>query len=279
MAKQQPHESRPVDTRDVHPTAVIAPGARIGAGARIGPFCRIDAEVDLGADAVLHSHVVVTGRTRIGEKVEIFPFACVGHAPQDLKYSGEPSEVLIGARCRIREHVTINPGTRGGGMVTRIGDDCLIMAGAHVAHDCQIGNHVILVNNAILGGHVHVGDYAIIGGMSAVHQFVRIGAHAMIGGMSGVESDVIPFGTVMGDRAHLVGLNLVGLKRRGFEREAMHDLQKAYRMLFGDEGTFQERIADVREEFGGNALVGEVLSFIVADSDRALCHPRAARGG
>lgn len=264
---------------EIHPAAVVAAGARIGAGGRIGPFCRVDAEVELGPDAVLHSHVVVAGRTRIGASVEIFPFACIGHAPQDLKYDGEPSELVIGSRCRIREHVTIHPGTRGGGMITRIGDDCLIMAGAHVAHDCQVGNHVILVNNATLGGHVRVGDRAIIGGMSAVHQFVCIGAHAMIGGMSGVKSDVIPFGTVMGDRAHLAGLNLVGLKRRGFEREAIHDLQKAYRMLFGEEGTFQERLADVREKFGGNDLVEEVLSFIQAQSDRALCKPKVARGG
>ena len=279
MSKQQPRASHDEGTRDVHPTAVVAPGARLGAGTRIGPFCRIDAEVEIGPNAILHSHVVVAGRTRIGPNVEIFPFACVGHAPQDLKYSGEQSELVIGARCKIREHVTIHPGTRGGGMLTTIGDDCLIMAGAHVAHDCKVGNHVILVNNCTLGGHVVIGDHAILGGMSGVHQFVRIGAHAMIGGMSAVESDVIPFGTVMGERAHLAGLNLVGLKRRGFEREAIHDLQKAYRMLFGEEGTFQERLADVREEFGGNALVEEVIGFIKAQADRALCQPKVARSG
>ncbi len=279
MSKQQAQATRDADTRDVHPTAVVAAGACLGAGTKVGPFCRIDADVELGPNAILHSHVVVAGRTRIGPNVEIFPFACVGHAPQDLKFAGEPSEVVIGARCKIREHVTINPGTRGGGMLTRIGDDCLIMAGAHVAHDCKIGNHVILVNNATLGGHVEIGDHAILGGMSAVHQFVRIGSHAMIGGMSAVESDVIPFGTVMGDRAHLAGLNLVGLKRRGFEREAIHNLQKAYRMLFGEEGTFKERIADVSEEFGDNPLVGEVLGFIKAQADRALCQPKVARSG
>ena len=261
----------------VHPTAVVAEGARIGAGSRIGPFCRIDAEVEIGPEAVLHSHVVVAGRTRIRPSAEIFPFACIGHAPQDLKFAGEPSELVIGARCRIRENVTMNPGTKGGGMLTKVGDDCLIMAGAHVAHDCKVGNHVILVNNATLGGHVEVGDHAIIGGMSAVHQFVRIGAHAMIGGMSGVEQDVIPFGTVMGDRAHLAGLNLVGLKRRGFDREAIHQLQKAYRLLFGDEGTFQERLADAVEEFGSSDLVNEVLGFIKASSDRGLCQPKAGR--
>ena len=277
MAKHQPAEQAS-GAVDIHPTALVAEGARIGAGSRIGAFCHIGPHVEIGPESVLHSHVVVAGRTRIGPKAELFPFACVGHAPQDLKYKGEPSEVIIGARCRIRENVTINPGTTGGGMVTSVGDDCLIMAGAHIAHDCKIGNHVILVNNAILGGHVEVGDHAILGGGSGVHQFVRIGAHAMIGGMSGVEQDVIPFGTVMGERAHLAGLNLVGLKRRGFDRDAIHELQKAYRMLFGEEGTFQERLAHAVEEFGANALVNEVLGFISAQSDRGLCQPKVARG-
>ena len=275
MAKQQ--VAARADGPVIHPTAVVAEGARIGPRTQVGPFCRLDAEVEIAADCVLHSHVVVAGRTRVGEHTEIYPFACVGHAPQDLKYAGEPSELVIGARCRIREHVTMNPGTRGGGMITSVGDDCLIMAGAHVAHDCRIGNHVILVNHATLGGHVRVGDHAIIGGLAAVHQFVRIGAHAMIGGMSAVESDVIPFGTVMGERAHLAGLNLVGLKRRGFSRDAIHELQKAYRLLFGEEGTFQERVADVEEEFGKNDLITEVLDFIRAQSDRFICQPKAAR--
>lgn len=277
MAKQQlaPRSDGPV----IHPAAVVAEGAKIGARTQIGAFCQIDGDVEIGDDCVLHSHVVVTGRTRIAAQTEIYPFAVIGHAPQDLKYDGEPSELFIGARCRIREHVTMNPGTRGGGMITSVGDDCLIMAGAHVAHDCRVGHHVILVNHATLGGHVHIGDHAIIGGLAAVHQFVRIGAHAMIGGMSGVESDVIPFGTVMGERAHLAGLNLVGLKRRGFARESIHELQKAYRLLFGDEGTFQERVTDVEGEFGGSELVREVLGFLRANSDRAICQPKAARSG
>lgn len=275
MAKQQLVARS--DGAVIHPTAVIEDGAKIGARVQIGAFCHVEANVELADDCVLHSHVVVAGRTRIGPQTEVYPFAVIGHAPQDLKYAGEPSELVIGARCRIREHVTMNPGTRGGGMITSVGDDCLIMAGAHVAHDCRIGKHVILVNHATLGGHVQVGDHAIIGGLSAVHQFVRIGPHAMIGGMSGVESDVIPFGTVMGERAHLAGLNLVGLKRRGFARDSIHELQKAYRLLFGEEGTFQERVADVDEEFGSNDLIREVLAFIRSNTDRAICQPKAAR--
>ena len=264
---------------EIHPSAVIESGARIGASAKIGAFCWIGQDVELGEGATLHSHVVLAGRTRIGPGVKVFPFATVGHAPQDMKYAGEPSELVIGARCTIREHVTMNPGTRGGGMVTRVGNDCLIMAGAHVAHDCAIGDHVILVNQATLGGHVVIGDHAIVGGLAAVHQFVRIGRHAMIGGMSAVESDVIPFGLVMGDRAFLAGLNLVGLKRREFPREDVHELQKAYRLLFAQEGTLQERIDDVKEEFGTSALVTEVVDFVQAQSARSLCQPRAGRGG
>ena len=278
MAKQQPGARGAPESPEVHPTAVIEDGARIGPGARVGAFCHIGSEVEIGPNATLHSHVAIAGRTRIGADVQVFPFACIGHAPQDLKYAGEPSVLVIGARCRIREHVTMHPGTQGGGMETRVGDDCLIMAGAHVAHDCKVGDHVILVNSATLGGHVVVGHHAIVGALAGVHQFVRIGAHAMIGGMSAVESDVIPFGTVMGERAHLAGLNLVGLKRRSFSRDAIHELQKAYRLLFGDEGTFQERVADVQKEFGGNDLVDELLEFLCAPSERSICQPKAARG-
>ena len=272
--------SRPPATSravEVHASAIVEDGARIGEGCRIGPFSWIGADAELGAGSVLHSHAVIAGRTRVGPGAEIFPFACIGHRPQDLKYAGEESFLEIGARCSIRENATLHPGTQGGGMHTRVGDDCLIMAGAHVAHDCQIGDHVILVNNATLGGHVRIGDHAIIGGMSAVHQFVRIGAHAMVGGMSCVEFDVIPYGTVMGDRAALSGLNLVGLKRRGFNRDQIHELQKAFRMLFGDEGTLQERLEDVDEVFGGNQLVADIVGFMRADSSRAICQPRNVR--
>jgi UDP-N-acetylglucosamine acyltransferase len=176
----------------------------------------------------------------------------------------------------IRENVTINPGTEGGGLVTRVGSNCSILAGAHVAHDCLIGNNVILVNNVLLGGHVEIGDYAIMGGGSAVHQFVRIGAHAMIGGMSGVENDVIPYGSVIGNRAHLAGLNIVGLKRRGFQRQQIHDLRHAYRLLFAEEGTMEERIEDVAQLYAANEVVMEIVNFIRKDSSRAICQPSKA---
>ncbi len=263
-------------TATIHPTAVVAEGAQIGAGAFIGPYCVVGPHVRLGANVRLHSHVVVDGITTIGDDTEVYPFASVGSPPQDLKYKNEPSQLVIGKRCKIREHVTLNPGTEGGGMMTRVGDDCLLMIGAHVAHDCQIGNHVILVNHATLAGHVQVGDHAIIGGNSAVHQFVRIGAHAMIGGMSGVDNDVIPFGTVMGDRARLAGLNLVGLERRGFDREQIMALRNAYRMLFAPEGTFSERLDGVAENYGTFDVVADVVGFIRKKSSRAICQPRAS---
>ena len=264
----------------IHPTAVIEDGARLGERVTVGPFCTVGPDVELGDDVHLQSHVVIAGRTKIGSATRVFPFASIGHQPQDLKYRGELSRLEIGARNTIREHVTINPGTEAGGMLTRIGDDCLLMVASHVAHDCQIGNQVIIVNNVLLGGHVEIGDFAVIGGGAAVHQFVRIGHHAMVGGMSGVEADVIPFGMVMGNRAHLAGLNLVGLKRRGFDREDIHQLRAAYRLLFAQEGTLQERVVDVEKMFGQNVLIGEVLSFLRRDSSRGLCLPMTeALGG
>ena len=190
---------------------------------------------------MLHSHVAVAGRTTIGEATEVFPFASLGHQPQDLKYRGEPVELVIGARNRIREHVTMNPGTAGGGGVTRVGDDCLFMMSTHVAHDCLIGDGVIMANNATLAGHVEIGDQAVLGGLCAVHQHVRIGRGAMIGGLAGVVADVIPYGSVIGERAHLAGLNLVGLKRRGAGRDDIHGLRAAFGEMFEGEGTLQER--------------------------------------
>jgi UDP-N-acetylglucosamine acyltransferase len=261
-------------TESIHPQAIVDPAARIGSSVVIGPFCVVGPDVVLEDGVRLHSHVVVEGRTRIGPGTQIFPFASIGHAPQDLKYHGEPSELIIGANNRIREHVTMNPGTEGGGMVTKVGDNCLFMMASHVAHDCIVGNNVILANNATLGGHVRVGDHAILGGLSAVHQFVRIGAHAMIGGMSGVEQDVIPFGLVMGERARLNGLNLVGLQRRGFDKEAIRTLRAAYKALFAADGTLAERIEQVGEEFGDQPVVGDILSFIRAEASRPICQPR-----
>ena len=261
----------------VHPTALVEDGAEFGQGVVIGPYCIVGSEVRLGSGALLESNIVVTGRTEIGQGSRIFPFASIGHQPQDLKYHGEESKLVIGSNTVIREHVTMNPGTEGGGMVTRVGDDCLFMVGAHVAHDCQVGNGVILANNATLAGHVQVGDFAILGGLSAVHQFARIGRHAMVGGMSGVESDVIPYGSVMGNRAHLSGLNVVGLKRRGFSRDVIHDLRKAYRLLFAEEGTMAERLSDVAEEFDDNEPIMDIVNFIRSDSSRSICQPKLDR--
>lgn len=258
---------------DIHSSAVVDPAATLGEGVRIGPFCTVGPNVELDVGVELISHVSVDGRTKIGANTRIFPFASIGHQPQDLKYSGEPSELVIGANNVIREHVTMNPGTEGGGMLTKVGNNCLFMVGAHVAHDCMIGDHSILVNNATLAGHVEIGEFAIIGGLSAIHQFVRIGKHAMIGGMSGVEHDVIPYGSVIGNRARLSSLNLVGLKRRNFSREQIHELRKAYRLIFAAEGTLSERLADVAEDFSDNEAVMEIVDFIQRDSSRAICQP------
>ncbi len=260
---------------DIHPTAIIDPKAEIAETASIGPYCVVGPDVAVEDGVKLISHVVVEGRTKIGKETTVYPFASVGHQPQDLKYGGEPSELSIGENTVIREHVTLNPGTEGGGMITRVGNNCLLMVGAHVGHDCQIANNVILVNNATLAGHVEVDEWAILGGLSAVHQFVRIGKHAMIGGMSGVENDVIPYGSVYGNRAMLNGLNLIGLKRRGFDRETIHALRNAYRLLFAQEGTMSERVADVEEMMHENEPVMDILSFIKADSSRGICQPKA----
>lgn len=222
----------------------------------------------------MKSHVVIAGRTRIGARARVYPFASIGHPPQDLKYKGEPTDLIIGDDVTIREHVTINPGTAGGGGVTTVGNRVLLMVGAHIAHDCRVGDGVIMANNATLAGHVEVGENAILGGLSAVHQFVRIGAYAMVGGMSGVEHDVIPFGSVMGERAHLSGLNIVGLKRRGFSRADIHALRRAYRLLFADRGTMAERLEDVRTSFPDNEMIQAVVSFIAAETQRALCQPK-----
>ena len=263
----------------IHPTAIVAPGATLAGDVSIGPYCVVGEEVVLGAGVTLIAHIVVDGRTTIGEKTRIFPFASIGLEPQDLKYRGEKSRLVIGRHNTIREHVTMNPGTEGGGMVTRVGDHGLFMVGVHVAHDCQIGDHVIMANNATLAGHVVVEDYALLGGLSAVHQFVRIGQHAMIGGMSGVERDVIPYGQVMGDRARLSGLNIIGMQRRGFSREDIQTLRSAYQFLFSADGTFNDRVTEMAERFGGVAPVDDIIAFIRADSTRAICQPKGPNGG
>lgn len=258
----------------IHPTAVIEPGADIGADVTIGAYSIVGSHVCLGEGALVHPHVVIGGRTTVGPGVRIFPHATVGMVPQDLKYRGEPSRLEIGANTVIRECATLHLGTEGGGMLTRVGANCLIMANAHVAHDCMVGDNVILVNCATLGGHVHVGDNAIIGGLSAVHQWVRIGEGVMVGGMTGVENDVIPYGSVIGNRGHLGGLNLVGLKRANHPREHIHALRAAYRLLFDGNEPLSARLARVEAAHAGSPLVERMIAFIRAGGDRAICTPR-----
>ena len=259
---------------DRHATAIVEDGAKIAGGVRIGPYCMIGPEVEIGEGCELVSHVVVAGRTRIGPRTRLFPFASIGHQPQDLKYKGEPSTLVVGADCIIREGVTMNPGTEGGGMVTTVGDRCAFLANSHVGHDCIVGNNVIFSNNVMLAGHCTVGDHAILGGGAAAIQFARIGAHSFLGGMSGLEQDLIPYGMAVGNRAHLSGLNIVGLNRRGFPREQIHSLRRAYRLLFAEEGTLAERVEDVAVEFQDNPIVQEILAFIRAGGKRSLCTPR-----
>ena len=254
----------------IHPSAVVAPGATIEDGARIGPWCQVGAEVTIKAGAELISHVVVDGHTVVGAETRIYPFATVGMAPQDLKYKGEPTRCEVGARCQIREHVTIHRGTVTGSGLTRVGDECLLMAGVHVAHDCELGRGVVIANNVLMGGHVTIGDNAVIGGGAAIHQFTRIGRAAMIGGMAGVEADVIPFGTVLGNRARLAGLNIIGLKRRGYDRAQIHAVRAAFRLMFKGEGVFAERVEEVRASLGHEPLIAELLLFIDNPSRRGL---------
>ena len=256
----------------VHPSAVVEPGATLGEGCVIGPFCHVGPEVELGPGVELRSHVVVTGATRIGADTVIFPFAVIGEVPQDLKYRGEKTRLEIGARNRIREHVTMNCGTEGGGGVTRIGDDGLFMAGCHVAHDVQIGDRVILVNNAALAGHCVLEDEVIVGGLSGVHQFVRIGRGAIIGAVTMVTNDVIPYGLVQAPRGRLDGLNLVGLKRRGVAREDITALRAAFQMLAQGEGAFQDRARRLGDETQSD-YVREIVDFVLAGSDRSFLTP------
>ena len=254
----------------VHPSASVAPGARLGAGVEVGPWCTVGAGVELGDGVRLVSHVVVDGLTRVGAGAVLFPFCTVGLAPQDLKYRGEPTRTEIGARTQVREHCTIHRGTVTGTGITRVGADCLLMAVVHVAHDCDVGDGVVIANNVVMGGHVTIGERAVIGGSAALHQFVRIGRGAMVGGVSGVEADVIPFGSVIGNRARLAGLNVIGLRRRGLERSAIHALRGAVRLLFGPgEAVFADRLAQLRRD-AREPLVAELLAFVEQPSRRGL---------
>ena len=254
----------------IHHLAVVDPAARLGMNVQVGPFCTIGPDVEIEDGARLISHVVVDGHTRIGADAVLYPHCTVGMAPQDLKYRDEPTRTDIGARTLVREHVTVHRGTANGRGITRVGTDCMLMAVSHVAHDCIVGNGVIVANNVVMGGHVSIGDNAVIGGSAAIHQFVRIGRAAMIGGVSGVEADVIPFGTVLGNRARLASLNIIGLRRRGFTREQIARLRAAFKLMFRGAGVFAHRVAQVRATYGEDPLVAEVLTFMAAPSKRGL---------
>ncbi len=258
---------------DIHPSAVIDPGAVIGEGCSIGPLCVVGPEVVLGANVTLKSHVVVTGDTQVGDDTTVFPFAVIGEIPQDLKFGGEKTQLRIGARNRIREHVTMNTGTAGGGGLTQVGDDNLFMAGCHIAHDAKVGNRTVIVNNSAIAGHCIIEDDVIIGGLCGVHQFVRVGKGAIIGALSMVTADVIPHGLVMGQRGVLDGLNLVGLKRKGVARSDITALRAAFQMLKDGEGTFHDRAARLKEESESD-FVREMVDFILGPSDRSFLTPK-----
>jgi UDP-N-acetylglucosamine acyltransferase len=246
---------------DIHPTAVIEAGAEIAADVKIGPYCVVGAKVSLTAGVRLHAHVVISGVTAVGENTEIFPFASIGTAPQHVRYAGEETRLEIGRDCVIREYATASPGTVAGGGLTRIGDGCMLMMGAHVAHDCQVGDGAMLVNNATLGGHCVVGE------------------HAIVGGMAGVDRDVIPYGMVLGDRAYLNGLNIVGMKRHDMPRRQIHAMRSAYQRLFSGDGTLKDRIDEVAEAFAGDDNVQRIITFLRAGSDRSIITPRSGRRG
>ncbi len=259
----------------IHPTAIVEKGAVIGQGVKVGAYAYVGPQVVLGNNVEIFPHAIVQGRTEIGDHTKVFSFACIGYNPQVTGLKDEDTHISIGSHNLIREHVTIHPGTQRGGGITRIGDHCMLMVASHVAHDCQVGSHVIMANNATLGGHVVVGDFVNIGGLSGVHQHVRLGQGCIIGGLSGVEGHVIPYGSVLGNRARLGGLNLIGLKRRDLSRTAIHALRTAYRLLFADEGTLVERIEDVQELFSSEPAVMEIIDFIKNHNNgaRPLCLP------
>lgn len=259
---------------NIHTTSIISPSASIGKNVKIGPFCVVGSDVILENDIELKSHVVIEGITTIGSGTVIYPFASLGQSPQILKYEGERSTVVIGQNNVIREYVTIQAGSKDGGMVTKIGNNCLLMVGTHVGHDCKVGNNVIFANYASLAGHVEVGDYTIIGGLAAVHQYVRVGEHAMIGGVSAVVRDVIPFGLVSNDRATLGGINLIGMKRRGFDKQEILEASKAVDEIFIDEGIFMDRVDKVLNKYKGNSIVEQIVEFLRKDSSRAFCAPK-----
>ncbi|HEX2215309.1 MAG TPA: acyl-ACP--UDP-N-acetylglucosamine O-acyltransferase [Xanthobacteraceae bacterium] len=263
----------------IHPLACVEPGATIADDAQVGPFCVIGPDVVIASGCRLVAHVHVTGHTSIGERTVIHPFASLGTPPQSVSYRGEPSRLEIGADCDIREGVTMNIGTAAGGGVTRVGRNGFFMANSHVAHDCEVGDHVVFANSATLGGHCQVGDHVFIGGLSAIHQFTRIGAHAMIGGVSGVRSDVVPFGLASGEHARLVGANIVGLKRRNFTQDSIQIVRKTLRRLFFGSDSFEQAVAAVEREFADAPEARDILIFVRSRGKRALCRPSGAYGG
>jgi UDP-N-acetylglucosamine acyltransferase len=260
--------------RMIHQSSVIDSKAKISKNVKIGPFCYIGPDVQLGENVELISNVHLEGNTKIGKGTRIFPFASIGTQPQDLKYNYENNSTIIGDNNTIREYVTINPGTKGGGLQTIIGNDCLLMISSHVAHDCKIGNKVIIANNVPLGGHVTIEDSVVIGGNSAVQQFTRIGRLAMIGGMTGVLKDVIPFGLSVGNRNYLQGLNLIGLRRKKYENKKIMELDKAYKEIFSSKN-LHENLSKINGEYKNNELVSEVITFIEKDKRRPICSPQS----
>jgi len=261
----------------IDPTARVADGARIGEGVQIGPYCLVGPQVELKSGVRLLGHVNVTGVTTIGDDTVVYPFCSLGTPPQSVHYRGGATKLIIGARCVLRESVTMNTGTEDGGGVTLVGERCMFMAGSHVGHDCEVGDDVTLANNAVLGGHVSVGKHTFLGGHVDIHQFVRIGEGVMMAGMSAARDDIIPFGFALGQTAALVGLNIVGLRRRGATRAEMHRVRRAYRSLFFVEGKLSDRIEAVTSEFADDPLVGKIVAFISARGKRPLMRPRMRR--
>ena len=253
-------------------TAIVDKKSKVSSTAQIGPYSVIGPNVEIGENVIIHSHVNISGNTIIGNNNKIYPFSCIGNDPQDLKYNGEETKLVIGNNNNIREYVTIHPGTEGGGGITKIGDNCLFMISSHVAHDCNIGNNVIIANNVPLGGHVNIEDNVVIGGNSAVQQFTRIGKMAMIGGMTGVLHDVIPYGLSIGNRNYLQGINLIGLRRAKFENKDILGLTEAYKEIFATKN-LTENLSKLNGEFKKNPLVKNVIEFIVRDKKRSICTP------
>ncbi|RPG06898.1 MAG: acyl-ACP--UDP-N-acetylglucosamine O-acyltransferase [Pelagibacteraceae bacterium TMED233] len=256
----------------IHKTSIIDPKAEISSNVKIGPYCVIGPNVKIGNNTIIHSHVNIMGNTEVGNNNKIYPFSSIGNDPQDLKFNGEQTKLIIGDKNIIREYVTINPGTKGGGGETRVGNNCLLMISSHIAHDCKIGNNVIIANNVPIGGHAHIGDNVIIGGNSAVQQFTRIGKMAMIGGMTGVLNDVIPYGLSMGNRNFLQGLNLIGLRRKEIPNKEILSLSEAYKEIFKTD-KLTDNLNNLNGSFKDNLLVNDVIEFINEDKKRPICTP------